>query len=468
MSLARLKRQRCPVALTVVAACALLAPPAMAEQAERPQYQFLRQNEDWSVLATVEKPTGWDRLKYVRLSSDGRYWASFGGTARLRTERWRRFDFSDTENDTFTLGRLLVHGDFHLGRRLRLFVEPKVAVASDRELPGGQRTIDVDTLDLQQGFVDFIWPGKESRRVTLRIGRQALAFGRERLVSPLPWGNTLRSWDGFDLRYQGGKWVVDSFAAYFAPVVPNDFNEPDTDHRFYGVYASHRAGKWVIEAYGLGIERLDASFNGTTGNEDRLTFGSRVAWSGERFGAELETALQVGEVGQESVQAWMATLQLTRPFPDAPTAPSLLAIFDYASGDDSPGGDVGTFNQLFPLGHAYLGIMDFVGRQNVEAVSLGVVLTPWKRGRVSVQGHGFWRARVEDALYNAGGGVVRSGSPGSPRYTGTEIDAVVGHEFSDHLLIEGGGGYFLPGAFIEESGPSESMTFLYAQLRYRI
>ena len=62
------------------------------------------------------------------------------------------------------------------------------------------------------------------------------------------------------------------------------------------------------------------------------------------------------------------------------------------------GGDVGTFNQLFPLGHAYLGIMDFVGRQNVEAVSLGVVLTPWKRGRVSVQGHGFWRARVEDAL----------------------------------------------------------------------
>ena len=31
---------------------------------------------------------------------------------------------------------------------------------------------------------------------------------------------------------------------------------------------------------------------------------------------------------------------------------------DYASGDGVPGGDVGTFNQLYPLEHAYLGYMD--------------------------------------------------------------------------------------------------------------
>jgi hypothetical protein len=456
------------VTLALIATTALFASLATAEQIERPQYRFLRQNEDWSSLADAGTLHGWDRVKYVRLARGGRHWASFGGTLRLRPEVWENFGFSDEQNDLFTLGRLLAHGDFHFGPRLRMFVEAKAAVATDRELPGGQRTLDVDTFDLQQGFVDLVWPGKGSKSVTLRLGRQALSFGRQRLVSPLPWGNTLRSWDGVDVRYKGGNWAVDGFASYFAPVVPNDFNEPDTDIRFYGVYAGHRENEWVVEAYGLGLQRLDASFNGTTGDEDRLTFGTRIAWNRERSGVELETALQFGEVGEEPVRAWMATLQLTRRFPKAPTKPGLLAILDYATGDDEPGGEVGTFNQLFPLGHAYLGIMDFVGRQNVEAVSLGVVLSPWSRGSVVVQGHGFWRASVEDALYNAGGVPIRPGSPGSARFTGTEIDAVLGHAFSDHLLIDGGPGYFVPGAFIEDSGPSENMTFFYAQLRYRI
>ena len=43
---------------------------------------------------------------------------------------------------------------------------------------------------------------------------------------------------------------------------------------------------------------------------------------------------------------------------------------DIASGDDDPtDGDLETFNQLFPLGHAYFGYIDVIGRQNIIDVS---------------------------------------------------------------------------------------------------
>ena len=34
------------------------------------------------------------------------------------------------------------------------------------------------------------------------------------------------------------------------------------------------------------------------------------------------------------------------------------------------------FNQLYPLGHAYLGYMDYVGRQNIISPSAGISVSP--------------------------------------------------------------------------------------------
>ncbi|MFQ5445246.1 MAG: alginate export family protein, partial [Nitrospinales bacterium] len=77
-----------------------------------------------------------------------------------------------------------------------MFVEGKSALSEGRDLPGGRRTIDVDTIALQQAFIDFRFHLPRQTTLTLRPGRQALGFGKERLVSILPWGNTLRAWDG--------------------------------------------------------------------------------------------------------------------------------------------------------------------------------------------------------------------------------------------------------------------------------
>ena len=65
------------------------------------------------------------------------------------------------------------------------------------------------------------------------------------------------------------------------------------------------------------------------------------------------------------------------------------------SGDDEPGGDVETFNQLFPLGHAYFGYIDLIGRQNALDLHFDLKVAP----RLSPAG----RARASPcALMHAG------------------------------------------------------------------
>ena len=129
------------------------------------------------------------QCKYVPLTEDGWLWASFGGQFRFRYEKWRDFGFVRTNDDGFELFRTLLHADLHVGENVRFFVQGKSAFATERNLPGGQRGLDVDELDLQNAFADVSIPFAGGT-FTFRPGRQELLFGKQRLVSPLDWSNT--------------------------------------------------------------------------------------------------------------------------------------------------------------------------------------------------------------------------------------------------------------------------------------
>ena len=86
---------------------------------------------------------------------------------------------------------------------------------------------------------------------------------------------------------------------------------------------------------------------------------------------------------------------------------------------------------------------------------------------MKLAGHMFWRASTDDALYNAGGGVLRAGSLGSDSEIGQELDAVITYKLNGHTTFEGGYSHFLAGDFMEESGSSEDMDWLYLQVSYK-
>ncbi len=472
--------------LVAVALAATLAAAGAAEPEPQktppaafvpPKYQFLPDRENWSVLRNVpeaDRTDFFDPIKYLPLSEDGQIWASFGGSARLRLENWWNFNFLPGQrgDDTFLLWRGRMHADVHLGEHFRVFAEGKTALATDRDLPGGTTNFYVDSVDLQQLFFDVRVPiGEDGTAFTARAGRQMYQYGRQRLVSPLPWGNTLRSWDGLTGVVEVNGWRIDAFGSLFDPVRKYEFNEPNEDVIFYGGYA---AGKtpWCdasMDLYFLGLSVEDTkTFNGSVGTEDRYTFGARLYGivPETSFDYDVEAAYQFGRVGNADVSAWMLGAQYGYTFADVWSKPRLLAGLELGSGDNNPGGNVQTFNQLFPLGHAYMGYIDLVGRQNAISPEIGVEFSPIDKLMVAITGYYFWRYSTDDALYNAGGAVIRAGGLSDASSVGQEIDITGTYKFNRHASLMLGYSHFFAGEFIEESGTDNDVDFLYFEFTY--
>jgi len=465
------------IALWLALACTAGAAETGALAPARPTYSFLPQREDWTFLrdaTDAERTDFFDPIKYIPLSDDGKFWASFGGSARLRLENWSSFAFLPKArgDDTFLLWRGRVHADVHLGEHFRVFGEGKSALATDRDLPGQTSNAYVDSIALQQLFVDARFAVADTgATVTARAGRQMYQYGRQRLVSPLPWGNTLRSWDGLTGIVEGDAWRIDAFGSLFDPVRKYDFNKPDEDTVFYGAYATGRlpCQSATLDLYflGLGVDQTRV-VNGSAGNEDRFTFGARLSGTliGSALDYDIEAAYQSGRIGSANVSAWMLGSQFGYTLADTWSKPRAHIGLELGSGDDHPGGNVQTFNQLYPLGHAFLGYIDLVGRQNAISPEFGVEFHPLDALKLAITGMVFWRYSNADALYNAGGAVVRAGGLGSASHIGEEIDFTGSYRLDRHAVLLIGYSHFFAGDFIEESGPDHDIDFVYLEFTY--
>ncbi|MEZ6019458.1 MAG: alginate export family protein [Planctomycetota bacterium] len=254
-------------------------------------------------------------------------------------------------------------------------------------------------------------------------------------------------------------------ATVFVPVDKTDFNTPDDEQTLWGIYAQRKPteGHPGLDLFALGNERPDVTINGTTGNEQRLTLGTRVFATHGVFDYEVEAAIQKGEVGNQDVDAWSFASQVGWKPEGWSGSPRLWFGLDAASGDDASGGDVGTFHQLFPLGHAYFGFIDAVGRQNIIDTSLG---GQWSLDEKTTAGfgvHSFRLMETSDALYNAGGAVSRTGFDNSD--VGTELDLSATHKVDRHTQIYGGLSRFWAGDGLASTGPDEDTDFLYLGVR---
>lgn len=435
---------------------------------KRPRYSYvLRQNEDWSGLAGFDDSQTkdfFDPVKYIPLSDDDKFWMSFGGQVRLRLEGWNNFDFNREFDDTILLTRIRLHTDIHAGKYLRLFAEMKSVFSTDRDLPGGRRTLDVDELALQQAFADIILPMGDSGKLTLRPGRQMLLYGRQRLVSPLDWSNTMRTWQGFQGFLDFDQWKISGFWTQFVPVKKYEHNEADADEPFGGIYATGMPGTAGIVLDGYWLYRKRKLLD-----DERQTIGGRIfgTFGQKRLDYDFEAAYQTGDSGDKDVRAFMVGSQFGYRFIETRFKPRVYVGFDYGSGDKDPNdGKVGTFDQTYPLGHLYLGYIDVVGRQNIISPNVGFTLSPLKNLTFEATGLFFWRAREDDALYNAGSAALRQGAPGTSLEVGQEIDILLKYTYNIHTGLLLGYSHFFPGDFIRQTGPDDPIDFLYTSLEF--
>src|SRR4029077_9256430 len=106
----------------------------------------------------------------------------------------------------------------------------------------------------------------------LRIGRQELSFGSQRLVSIREEPNVRQSFDGARLTLSSHEWQVDGFATQWVTTNPGVFDNADSGTMFWGVYAVRPRTPLphgTVDLYYLGLDRSAATFDRGTAREIR-------------------------------------------------------------------------------------------------------------------------------------------------------------------------------------------------------
>lgn len=446
------------------------APPC-ASPAPHPAYENLRFRENWCPLADVpvcERRDLLDAWKAARLAPDGCVRVDVGGQARAR------FEHCDDQNvggipgsDDWWLARVRLHADFHVGEHLRAFVEGIYADEDGRD--AGPRPVDVDQGDFLNLFAEAHGMLDGDAKVGIRGGRQEMLFDKQRLVGPLDWANSRRTFDGVSAWIERGCWRVDAFATRPVVVDPDALDEANSDVDFAGAWFAAKpweGGK--ADAFVLYRAKDGAKWLGVTDDEIRWTVGAGANGpiAGTRLDFDAEAAAQFGTFGDASIFAGNATVELGWKPRGTCFEPRLALGADWASGDDGVGGDLGTYDPLFPTGHLFFGWTDLIGRSNLLAGRLTFTAKPWAKVSVRADFHAFWRASTDDAVYNAAGGVLRAPSGNGERAVGTELDLQVKWAVDPHWELEVGGGRFFAGAFLDETGPHEDTDLVYASLTF--
>lgn len=156
--------------------------PGSTGSEDRPAYLQLRYKENWSFLRDESKrDDSLDRIKYIPLGRENWY-VTVGGEVRLYYENFRNETWgAEPEDDSgFWLQRFMLHADWRLGARVRVFSQLKSGEIEDRV--GGPRPPDKDDLDVHQLFVDYNFSTEKNKSLTVRVGRQEMSFGSSRLI----------------------------------------------------------------------------------------------------------------------------------------------------------------------------------------------------------------------------------------------------------------------------------------------
>jgi hypothetical protein len=442
--------------------------PTPAKPLGAPKYLNLRYDEDFCYLdgePGTYKSDFFDPIKNIHLGDDWRL--SLGGEFRFQMESETNKAFGATEpaNDTFQLYRFMMHADVKYRKLFRVFVQGIEAFEEDRDL--ALRPSDENEWDLHQLFFDLRFLGENSPW-TLRVGRQELLYGSQRLVSPLEWANVRRRFDGVKVFAKMEKWDADFFYVKPIPVRAVQFDDYDEEFDFYGAYTTYKGiPRHGIDGYFFAVDNTGdpRNPNGRSGDKSTYTLGTRFWGKTAGFDYEAEAAGQWGHWGGDVVQAWAVALDGGYTF-DHSVKPRVGAGFDWATGDQDPtDGSVQTFDQLFPLGHKYFGYLDLVGRQNVIGPNVNFSVWPIaEKVQSAAAWHYFWLADDSDALYNAAGAPTRRDmTGGSGREVGNELDLTVTWKLDTHSSLLVGWSHFWDAGFIQETGASEDADLIYVQ-----
>jgi hypothetical protein len=428
----------------------------------------------------------------------------FGGNLRVRYEIKEGFaiqgvpnslDFlahgADVDNE-YLLTRIRFHagytdkwwGAYAEGRSSLALDDDRFAYANNPAVAGTVKKKgdgpESDTIDLHQAYLTV--GNHKEFPLSLKVGRQELSYGEERLIGAYGWNNIGRVFDTVKARWQTEWFGADFFTGF--PVIPEEgrFNVHNDHDWFSGMYAtSGIIPKNTLDAYFLS-RNATRQAAATEPNpqfpqpsaRDIYTVGLRLKSKPGQLGHwdySLDGAYQFGNfrdtrLGVNSPrldqQAFMFVVQSGYTLTETWGKPRLALEYSYSSGDSNPTNHTHeTFDNLFPTNHKFYGYMDFISLQNIQDVRGIFELRPHPRVSLALEGHGFWLANTHDSFYNVGsaprgglgtgGGTAYGINPNNSSFVGTELDLITGVAVTRFAQLEVGYGHFFVGDYIQQS-----------------
>jgi hypothetical protein len=453
--------------------------------------------------------SAWDIGVNVRLRYEDKDDAGF-------TNAGSNWDFSlrpqDRNNNHYLLSRVMPRvgytdkwwGFLLEGRSSYSFADERYSATA----PGQGLSERDGPLDVHQAYL-FLGNHKEFP-VSVKLGRQELVYGDQRLLGHLRWNNNARTFDAVKVRWQNKLFGVDLWTGGLVYNDHNNLNKSNPQDRFSGAYFNFPtlAKNEIVEAflYARNVARGIATDNWSgvaapfrfPGAQDLYTAGVRIrskplAYDAWDYGIELmhqfgnrtavfpattvAAALAAPRLTQD---AWAAVLQGGYTWTEHPWQPRAGVLYSYASGDkNAADGSSQTFQNLFATTHLHYGYMDLNSLQNLHDLRLVLTAKPRTNISLAAEVHFQRLARGTDFWYNVAGvprnftgAAVGSGggyriNPSYDKYLGTEVDFVAGWTFLPYAQIETGISHYFRGDYIKQSLAavgSKDASYVYVQL----
>ena len=219
---------------------------------------------------------------------------------------------------------------------------------------------------MHQLFVDLVGNIRKDGQLTLRVGRQEMSYGAERLIAAREGPNNRRAFDEVRLLYKQGAVSVDAFFGNPVEIDPTGAfdDRAVAGVRFWGVYATmpfHPLPGIRSDFYYLGLINPQVSFNQNypppqfpPEREECHTVGTRFFGTLGHWDLNDEVIYQFGQFGSGQVNAWSIATDHGYTLGKLWGQPRLGLRVAVASGDNNKNNpNLQTFNPLFVRGNYF-------------------------------------------------------------------------------------------------------------------
>lgn len=398
-------------------------------------------------------------------------WLRFGLEERLREESYAGLLFKPGNEDTYVLSRF--RGGITIaplpwlkvtaqGQDSRVFWKTQKPYAPPLQ----------DTWDLRLAYLELgiSAPAKDKNAGYVRVGRQEINLGDERLVGSSQWLNTPRSFDAVRAGYRRGKYRIDAFASAVVILKDGELGNAGAGNNLHGLVGGldNVIPKSTLEPYVLWRlqPRVKAEL-GPLGNLSSFTSGVRFAGQlPSHFDYSLEMAMQRGSVGPDDIKAWAGHWGIGYTVAGFATKPRLVFEYNHASGDgNAKDGHRNTFDQLYPSGHDKYGLSDQIGWKNIHHLRMGAEWKISPKLGLSSKFNEYWLADAHDGLYNTASTLLLKKADGAAgAYVGAGLDGSALYSITKQVGIGAGVTHIFPGEFLKKAtapAPIRSYTGQY-------